>query len=122
VAAALDETLKIKRVAPGHCTSELGFKVLMGRFKDRFDQAGVGQTIRLPWSPKKHSTSTIEPRSASGFLWMFDLKDRTHPAAPHANGVRGESDALTAVEWPQQAYRQSRGTKHLLQRSEKRFA
>ena len=48
VAAALDETLKIKRVAPGHCTSELGFKVLMGRFKDRFDQVGVGQTIKLP--------------------------------------------------------------------------
>ena len=48
VAAMLDETLKIKRVAPGHCTSELGFKVLMSRFKDRFDQAGVGQTVKLP--------------------------------------------------------------------------
>jgi len=48
VASILDETLKIKRVAPGHCTSELGFKVLMDRFKDRFDQAGVGQVIQLP--------------------------------------------------------------------------
>lgn len=48
VAALLDATLKIKRVAPGHCTSELGFKVLMERFGDRFDQAGVGQTIKLP--------------------------------------------------------------------------
>jgi 7,8-dihydropterin-6-yl-methyl-4-(beta-D-ribofuranosyl)aminobenzene 5'-phosphate synthase len=48
VAAILEETLKIKRVAPGHCTSELGFKVLMERFKDRFDQAGLGQTIKLP--------------------------------------------------------------------------
>lgn len=48
VAAVLDDTLKIKRVAPGHCTSEFGFKVLMERFKDRFDQAGVGQVIRLP--------------------------------------------------------------------------
>lgn len=48
VAAALDETLKIKRVAPGHCTSELGFRVLMDRFKDRFDPAGVGQKISLP--------------------------------------------------------------------------
>ena len=48
VASLLDESFKIKRVAPGHCTSELGFKVLMSRFKDRFDQAGVGETIRLP--------------------------------------------------------------------------
>jgi 7,8-dihydropterin-6-yl-methyl-4-(beta-D-ribofuranosyl)aminobenzene 5'-phosphate synthase len=48
VSAILSETLKIKRVAPGHCTSELGFKVLMERFKDRFDQAGLGQTINLP--------------------------------------------------------------------------
>jgi 7,8-dihydropterin-6-yl-methyl-4-(beta-D-ribofuranosyl)aminobenzene 5'-phosphate synthase len=38
VAAVLDESLKIKRVAPGHCTSELGFKVLMERFKERFDR------------------------------------------------------------------------------------
>ena len=48
VASILDETLKVKRVAPGHCTSELGFKILMSRFKDRFDQAGVGQIIKLP--------------------------------------------------------------------------
>jgi len=48
VASILNETLKIKRVAPGHCTSELGFKVLMEHFKDRFDQAGLGQTIKLP--------------------------------------------------------------------------
>lgn len=48
VAGMLDDKLKIKRVAPGHCTSELGFKVLMDRFKDRFDQMGVGQKIALP--------------------------------------------------------------------------
>jgi len=48
VAAALHDKLKIKRVAPGHCTSEMGFKVLMEQFKDRFDQAGLGQTISLP--------------------------------------------------------------------------
>jgi 7,8-dihydropterin-6-yl-methyl-4-(beta-D-ribofuranosyl)aminobenzene 5'-phosphate synthase len=48
VAATLYDKLKIKRVAPGHCTSELGFKVLMEQFKDRFDQAGLGQTISLP--------------------------------------------------------------------------
>ena len=48
VAATLHDKLKIKRVAPGHCTSELGFKVLMEQFQDRFDQAGLGQTISLP--------------------------------------------------------------------------
>ncbi len=48
VAAILDETLKLKRIAPGHCTSELGFKVLMSRFKDRFDEAGAGSVIKLP--------------------------------------------------------------------------
>ena len=48
VATTLYDKLKIKRVAPGHCTSELGFKVLMEQFKDRFDQAGLGQTISLP--------------------------------------------------------------------------
>lgn len=48
VAATLHDTLKIKRVAPGHCTSELGFKVLMDQFKDRFDEAGLGRVISLP--------------------------------------------------------------------------
>jgi 7,8-dihydropterin-6-yl-methyl-4-(beta-D-ribofuranosyl)aminobenzene 5'-phosphate synthase len=48
VASVLSDTLKIKRVAPGHCTGELGFKVLMEQFKDRFDQVGLGQTIKIP--------------------------------------------------------------------------
>jgi 7,8-dihydropterin-6-yl-methyl-4-(beta-D-ribofuranosyl)aminobenzene 5'-phosphate synthase len=44
VATTLYEKLKIKRVAPGHCTSELGFKVLMEQFKDRFDRR-IGNTL-----------------------------------------------------------------------------
>lgn len=48
VASVLSDTLKIKRIAPGHCTGELGFKVLMEQFKDRFDQVGLGQTIKIP--------------------------------------------------------------------------
>jgi 7,8-dihydropterin-6-yl-methyl-4-(beta-D-ribofuranosyl)aminobenzene 5'-phosphate synthase len=48
VASILDNTLRLKRIAPGHCTSELGFRVLMSRFGDRFDQAGAGSIIRLP--------------------------------------------------------------------------
>jgi 7,8-dihydropterin-6-yl-methyl-4-(beta-D-ribofuranosyl)aminobenzene 5'-phosphate synthase len=48
VANMLHDTLKIERVAPGHCTSELGFAVFLDRFKERFDQAGVGAAITLP--------------------------------------------------------------------------
>lgn len=48
VATLLRDTLKIERVAPGHCTSELGFAVFLEQFKDRFDHAGVGAVIPLP--------------------------------------------------------------------------
>jgi 7,8-dihydropterin-6-yl-methyl-4-(beta-D-ribofuranosyl)aminobenzene 5'-phosphate synthase len=48
VAGLLDDTLKLRRVAPGHCTSELGFRVFLDRFKDRFDHAGVGAVLALP--------------------------------------------------------------------------
>lgn len=48
VATLLDETLKLQRVAPGHCTSELGFRVFLDRFKDRFDHAGLGAVIAMP--------------------------------------------------------------------------
>jgi 7,8-dihydropterin-6-yl-methyl-4-(beta-D-ribofuranosyl)aminobenzene 5'-phosphate synthase len=47
-AGTLHDSLKIERVAPAHCTSELGFAVLLERFKERFDRAGVGAIIRLP--------------------------------------------------------------------------
>jgi 7,8-dihydropterin-6-yl-methyl-4-(beta-D-ribofuranosyl)aminobenzene 5'-phosphate synthase len=46
-AAALDEVFKVERVAPAHCTSELGFAVLLERFKKRFERAGVGAVITL---------------------------------------------------------------------------
>lgn len=48
VAGVLRDRLKIERVAPGHCTSELGFAVFLDRFKDRFDRAGLGAVISLP--------------------------------------------------------------------------
>ncbi len=48
VADALYNTLHVQRVAPGHCTSELGFSIFMERFKDRFDAAGLGAVIALP--------------------------------------------------------------------------
>lgn len=48
VADTLYQTLHVQRVAPGHCTSELAFSILMERFKDRFDAAGLGAVIALP--------------------------------------------------------------------------
>jgi 7,8-dihydropterin-6-yl-methyl-4-(beta-D-ribofuranosyl)aminobenzene 5'-phosphate synthase len=48
VANVLHDSLKVERVAPGHCTSELGFAVFLDRFKDRFDKAGLGAVISLP--------------------------------------------------------------------------
>jgi len=48
VAGALRDELKLERVAPGHCTSELGFAVFLERFGKRFDKAGVGAVLALP--------------------------------------------------------------------------
>lgn len=48
VASVLHDTLAVRRVAPAHCTSELGFKVFRRRFGDRFHQAGLGATVELP--------------------------------------------------------------------------
>jgi 7,8-dihydropterin-6-yl-methyl-4-(beta-D-ribofuranosyl)aminobenzene 5'-phosphate synthase len=48
VANVLHDQLKVERVAPGHCTSEMGFAVFLDRYKDRFDRAGLGVIIALP--------------------------------------------------------------------------
>ena len=48
IAALLHDGFRIERVAPGHCTSELGFAVFRERFKEHFDRAGVGAVIPLP--------------------------------------------------------------------------
>jgi 7,8-dihydropterin-6-yl-methyl-4-(beta-D-ribofuranosyl)aminobenzene 5'-phosphate synthase len=48
VAALLHDDLRVERVAPAHCTSELGFSVLMEMFEKHFDAAGLGAVISLP--------------------------------------------------------------------------
>jgi 7,8-dihydropterin-6-yl-methyl-4-(beta-D-ribofuranosyl)aminobenzene 5'-phosphate synthase len=48
VASVLHDRLKVQRVAPGHCTGELGFGIFMERFKNRFDRAGLGAVLPLP--------------------------------------------------------------------------
>lgn len=48
MADLLKDTLRVERVAPAHCTSELGFAVFRERFQDRFDRAGLGDVIALP--------------------------------------------------------------------------
>ena len=48
VAGVLQDTFRVERVAPGHCTSERGFATFLDRFEDRFDRAGLGSVILLP--------------------------------------------------------------------------
>ena len=48
VARVLHDDLHLERVAPAHCTSELGFATFLARFKDHFDPAGLGAIIPLP--------------------------------------------------------------------------
>jgi 7,8-dihydropterin-6-yl-methyl-4-(beta-D-ribofuranosyl)aminobenzene 5'-phosphate synthase len=48
VGRLLRDVLKVERVAPAHCTSELGFAVFRELFVQRFDQAGLGAVIVLP--------------------------------------------------------------------------
>lgn len=48
VVSVLHDTLRLQRVAPAHCTSERGFSQFMGKYKERYDRAGLGSTISLP--------------------------------------------------------------------------
>jgi 7,8-dihydropterin-6-yl-methyl-4-(beta-D-ribofuranosyl)aminobenzene 5'-phosphate synthase len=48
VASVLHDELKMQRVAPAHCTSELGFSKLREVFGERYDRAGLGTVISLP--------------------------------------------------------------------------
>ena len=48
IARILRDDLKVERVAPSHCTGELGFAVFLATFKERFDHAGLGTVIPLP--------------------------------------------------------------------------
>jgi 7,8-dihydropterin-6-yl-methyl-4-(beta-D-ribofuranosyl)aminobenzene 5'-phosphate synthase len=48
VAHVLHDALKVQRVAPAHCTSELGFATFRRVFSGRFDEAGLGSAISLP--------------------------------------------------------------------------
>jgi 7,8-dihydropterin-6-yl-methyl-4-(beta-D-ribofuranosyl)aminobenzene 5'-phosphate synthase len=48
IANLLRDDLKVERVAPGHCTSELGFAVFMEKYGERFDRAGLGARLELP--------------------------------------------------------------------------
>lgn len=48
VALVLHDELRVERVAPAHCTSELGFAVFLESFKGHSDAAGLGAVIPLP--------------------------------------------------------------------------
>lgn len=48
IAAALHDTFKVDRIAPGHCTGEPAFYQFRSKWKDRYTYAGVGSVIALP--------------------------------------------------------------------------
>jgi 7,8-dihydropterin-6-yl-methyl-4-(beta-D-ribofuranosyl)aminobenzene 5'-phosphate synthase len=48
IAAALHDTYKIERMAPGHCTGEPAFYHFRKVWKERYIYAGVGSVIGLP--------------------------------------------------------------------------
>ena len=43
----LKDELKVKRVAPAHCTGHLAFKILQDYFKDDYVFAGLAETIKF---------------------------------------------------------------------------
>ena len=51
VTAALDETLKVDLIAPGHCTGEPTFAALQKTFGERYLYAGVGSVIEITNKP-----------------------------------------------------------------------
>ena len=46
--AAVRDEWKVERIAPGHCTGEVGFAALRRVYGPRYTYAGVGTVIRLP--------------------------------------------------------------------------
>ena len=47
VVAALHDTYKVERIAPGHCTGEPAFAALKKAFGDQYLYAGLGTTLPL---------------------------------------------------------------------------
>jgi 7,8-dihydropterin-6-yl-methyl-4-(beta-D-ribofuranosyl)aminobenzene 5'-phosphate synthase len=48
LAAAFRDSWKVERMAPGHCTGQLGFLELLRAYGANFDRAGLGAVIKLP--------------------------------------------------------------------------
>jgi len=47
VVAALHDTYKVQRIAPGHCSGEYTFAAVKQIFGDRYSYAGVGAVLEL---------------------------------------------------------------------------
>lgn len=48
IAAALHDSYRVDRIAPGHCTGEPAFHLFKNTWKGRYTYAGVGSVIPLP--------------------------------------------------------------------------
>lgn len=62
VVSSLRDTLKVRYVAPGHCTGEPIFTALKKAFGERYVYAGLGTTITLSGTPR--SIGEIAERSS----------------------------------------------------------
>jgi 7,8-dihydropterin-6-yl-methyl-4-(beta-D-ribofuranosyl)aminobenzene 5'-phosphate synthase len=51
IARALQETLQVQWIAPGHCTGEPAFEILQRAFAERYLYAGLGTTLTLGPEP-----------------------------------------------------------------------
>jgi 7,8-dihydropterin-6-yl-methyl-4-(beta-D-ribofuranosyl)aminobenzene 5'-phosphate synthase len=47
VVAALHDTYKVERIAPGHCSGEHTFSAVKQIFGDKYQYAGVGTVVQL---------------------------------------------------------------------------
>ena len=47
IAYQLKTELGVKRIAPGHCTGHLAFKILQDSYKENYIFAGLGERIKF---------------------------------------------------------------------------
>ena len=48
IARSLRDHWRVERIAPGHCTGELGFAALQEVFGKNYLFAGLGESVELP--------------------------------------------------------------------------
>jgi 7,8-dihydropterin-6-yl-methyl-4-(beta-D-ribofuranosyl)aminobenzene 5'-phosphate synthase len=87
--AALKDTFKVEKVAPGHCTGEPTFAALKHAFGDRYIYAGLGTTLPLSAGAdagqRRGETPTLE---GSDLVTYRRLAGREDPFGVRASNLR----------------------------------